>query len=593
MKSPFTCFLGLLFFSCLVTWYACQKHPLVDTPSVPVLPESVTATIKGRVLNDRKEPVSEAMVKVNGNTTIRTDINGNFRFNNILLNKNAGFVQVEKDGYFAGSRTVLVNKDTVNYLQIELISKKISGTFDAATGGSVMVASGGSIDFSQNSMVTTTSNIVYNGSVSVSAFFINPEAANFTYIMPGDLRGINTANQERGLQSFGMMAVEVSGSGGEKLQLAPGKTASVHFPIPATLQGQAPATIPLWYFNDSTGLWKEQGSATRQGTKYTGTVSHFSFWNCDAPFPVIDFSAVLIDQNGNPLVQTKVYIHKAKTNISSSAYTDASGKIFGKIPSNETLEMSLYNKCDTQIFSKVIGPFTSTTNLGAVSITVPAQSSVVISGTVVNCAGQSVDSGYVNLLLEGSNYRGIINKGQFSVMADRCSNTPASAQLYAVDLKAIQQSAAVALLVGNANSNAGQLSVCGVLTNEYINYTINNVQYILTSPLDTVSASFLSASNTNIRVLASSQPPQPNRFVYFTFSGAGQAPGTYPLSYLNIYSRGGGDYARVGNINVNITEYGGVGQFIAGNFGGNLKDSINPSTILYPFNLSFRIRRRN
>ena len=54
--------------------------------------------------------------------------------------------------------------------------------------------------------------------------------------MPGDLRGTDTSGRTVGLQTFGMVAVELEGSAGQRLKLASGKTATISLPIPAALQ---------------------------------------------------------------------------------------------------------------------------------------------------------------------------------------------------------------------------------------------------------------------------------------------------------------------------------------------------------------------
>lgn len=41
--------------------------------------------------------------------------------------------------------------------------------------------------------------------------------------MPGDLRGIDTDGYMKGLTTYGMAAVELTGAGGESLQIADGK----------------------------------------------------------------------------------------------------------------------------------------------------------------------------------------------------------------------------------------------------------------------------------------------------------------------------------------------------------------------------------
>ncbi|HUP10993.1 MAG TPA: carboxypeptidase-like regulatory domain-containing protein, partial [Niastella sp.] len=317
----------------IIVIISCKKsdHKSDDNPNKPV--EYVSATISGRILDNNKQPVNGAIVKA-GSLTATTDINGNFRITNVTLDKNAGFIRVEKDGFYQGSRTIMVNANVVNYVSVELIKKTVSGTVSASSGGNIAVEGGGNIVFSGNSFVNTAGNSAYSGTVSVSTFFLNPTASNFNEIMPGALRGITAANEETGLQSFGMMAIELTGAGGEKLQLAAGKTATLTFPIPAELLKDAPNTIPLWSFNDTTGLWKEEGSATKQGNNYVGTVSHFSFWNCDYPYSVVNFKALVKDQNGNIFANGRVVmgVTTDKYTSYSTGITDSTGWVGGLIP---------------------------------------------------------------------------------------------------------------------------------------------------------------------------------------------------------------------------------------------------------------------
>ena len=58
-------------------------------------------------------------------------------------------------------------------------------------------------------------------------------------------------------------------------------------PVGSTQTSSAPAEIPLWYFDETNGVWKEEGKATLQGNEYVGEVSHFTFWNCDISWDLI------------------------------------------------------------------------------------------------------------------------------------------------------------------------------------------------------------------------------------------------------------------------------------------------------------------
>jgi hypothetical protein len=205
---------SLAVITALLIVFSCNKSNHDDAPDTPDTPnnpnkpsEYVTASISGRVLDNNNQPVNGAVVKA-GTASTTSNLNGEFRINNISLDKNAGFIKIEKDGFFQGSRTITVNAGAVNYVSIQLIKKTVSGTVSGSTGGNITVSGGGSIVFSGNSFVAGSS--AYTGTVSVSSFFINPTASNFNEIMPGTLRGITTTNEETGLQSFGMLAVELN-----------------------------------------------------------------------------------------------------------------------------------------------------------------------------------------------------------------------------------------------------------------------------------------------------------------------------------------------------------------------------------------------
>ena len=155
--------------------------------------------------------------------------------------------------------------------------------------------------------MVTKQGSAYSGAVTVFAYFLDLTKSGAYDKMPGSLRGMTTDNIEQSLTSYGMMAVELVGSNGEALQLATGKTANLSFPIAASLTASAPATIPLWYFNETTSLWAQQVTATKTGNNYVGDVAHFTWWNCDYGGGPITYSIKFIDQNGNTVNNQNVF----------------------------------------------------------------------------------------------------------------------------------------------------------------------------------------------------------------------------------------------------------------------------------------------
>jgi hypothetical protein len=572
-------------------YFSCQKteSPGFPEPGPGHVPEYVTASISGRVTDDQQLPVSGATVKA-GSATATTDVNGVFTFSNINIDKGAGLVKVEKEGFFTGLRTLVLTPNKDNKATIELIRKTVTGTINGSSGGTIALPSAsGTIVFEANSFLNTANNAGYTGTVSVSAFFIDPAANNFQNIIPGALRGIDANNNETGLQSFGMMAVELTGTNGEKLQLVGGKKAVLHFPIPASLQAQAPTTIPLWSLNDSTGLWKEEGTAIKQGTEYVGSVSHFSYWNCDAPFPIIDFTATIKTQLGTALVNGKVVISGIGPDSSRSGfgYTNGDGVVGGKIPSNRNLTLKVYSQCGTLLLSKNVGPFSTAADLGVVTVTSTA-TETTISGTVINCNAAAVTNGYVTINLEGSYYRSSLVNGVFSLPIIRCSNETVTATVTPYDIAGNQGGTASTITVSGATVNTGQLIACGNSLTQFINYTINGTSYSYTGADSLMAWRTVQSGQTLISGFRLNGGVESTVDLIF---GGEPAPGVYALSRLYIRENGI-YYYKTGDFNVNVTEYvNAAGGFIAGSFTGNLKDSLTSN--ISPINCTFRVMKAN
>jgi hypothetical protein len=568
-----------------VIYISCQKS---DTPDIDnyntYKTELVTADISGRIVDENQLPVSDATVK-SGTASVTTDASGTFRLANLSVDKHAGSITVEKAGYFKAVKTIVVTPNKDNTVSLQLIKKTITGSFSGTSGGNITLPTGGRVVFSSNAIVTDGTTTAYTGTVAVSAFFINPEANNFQEIMPGTLRGITTNNEETGLQSFGMMAVELNGTGGEKLQLAKGKTAGITFPIPASLRASAPATIPLWSLDEKTGLWKEEGFATRQGNDYIGEVGHFSYWNCDAPFKVIDFTATIKTQDNNGLASAKVVISAtgADTALSGFGHTNTDGIVSGKIPANRNLTMKVYDKCGTLLHTKNVGPFTDNTDLRVTTISSTA-TTVSFTGTVVNCSAAAVTSGYVTINVEGIYYQANLVNGVFSLTVARCSNTATSASITPYDLGGTQSGQPTTIDVSGTTVNAGQLVACGNNISQFINYNINGTSYSYTAVDSLLGYRSLQSEQTIISGF------EGNREVTFAFRGEA-SPGISPI-YVIYIKEGNNIYRKNGDITVNVTEYTNTtGGFIAGNFTGSVKDTLT-SNIL-PISCTFRVMKSN
>ena len=523
--------------------------------------QTVIASLKGRVIDENGVPMSGAAV-VSGGATTTTDVNGLFSFSNIPLSSRFGYVKVSKTGYFTGSRSIITNGAAANYVSIQMIPRVETGSFAASSGGTVVVQTGDWAVFSAGSIITEATKTAYTGTVHVFARYLDPtDSALFKY-MPGDLRGIGSDGKETALQSFGMLLVELQGDGGEKLQMAAGQSATLTWAIPASLQSIAPATIPLWYFNDSTGRWIEQGAAIKNGSSYVGQVSHFSFWNCDAGVNTVNFKVRLKDQHGNPLAYTLVKMVSQSWGM-APGYTDSTGFVQGLIPKGQKLVMEVVTECGNMLAGANVGPALTDQDLGTVMVTIE-YADMTLTGKVVNCSGNLIDTGMVTVVVDGLNYRANVVKGLFTLPVTRCFATTVPVVVTGYDF-ATAASGADTIVISNGAADAGTITACGAAPSHYVTFTVGGATYTILAPPDNVSYSILSYHNNATEIsgwVNGSNIPRLNLQIQ-SITG----PGNFTVDSL-MANTPAGTYMGA-NLNCTITSYGPVNGDVMGNFSGS------------------------
>lgn len=185
-----------------------------------------------------------------------------------------------------------------------------------------------------------------------------------------------------------MTGVELQDASGNPLQLVAGKTATINLPIASTQLAGAPATIPLWYFDETENIWKEEGTATKQGNNYVCTVSHFTWWNCDYPNEQSTIEGYVKDCMGNPLPGAMVFAGNGYY-----LFTDQNGHYYGIVPTGMTLQLYA-------AFSNVNSPvitFTATTP-GTLytmqDLVIPCAGMGFVSGSTIDCEANPIN-GYI------------------------------------------------------------------------------------------------------------------------------------------------------------------------------------------------------
>ncbi|MGA2298258.1 MAG: carboxypeptidase-like regulatory domain-containing protein, partial [FCB group bacterium] len=256
----------------------------------------LTGSITGKVVTTNNAALSGVQVSI-GNLSGITDAQGGFFIANVPAGDRV-IISFKSDNYASTQKIVTVKANRTSYVDAAMLTVGIKQNLNGTSGGSVAF-SGAKIDFPANSLVNSTGS-AFTGTALVNATYFDPTNAVFYGCFPGEFMGTRTDNSQTQIESFGFINVEIL-NGTEKLQLASGKQATVTMPIPAKLQGKAPASIPLWYYDETQGKWLEQGTANKVGNTYVGTVSHFSSWNCDMPTKTSYLQGKVVDKNGDPV----------------------------------------------------------------------------------------------------------------------------------------------------------------------------------------------------------------------------------------------------------------------------------------------------
>ncbi len=579
---------------------SCQKElssgngfTITDTP--PDLSSKISSSVSGFVTNESGAAAEGAMVQV-GTATTTTDKYGYFEVKDAQVVKAAAVVTITKPGYFNSIKTYIAAEGKSAFFRVKLLPKTIAGNFDAAAGGTVTLTNGLAVSFPANAVVTASNGNAYTGTVNVAAQFINPTAADLASTMPGDLRGLDSLGFLKLLSSYGMAAVELTGGTGELLQIAGGKKATMTFPIPSGILSSAPNTIPLWSFNETNGLWKQEGNAVKSGSNYVGEVPHFSYWNCDIPLTSsVQFTLTVVDADGNPVPNVTVSVKYADgTYTGAHGITDESGFINGTIPANSQLTLEIYSSynCNGAAVTQNISTTNQTLALGNVAL--PAVSTTTVSGTVTDCSNAPLGSGSVIMIKDGVNYHFPVSNGTFSFSSILCSNS-VTASLIAVDNVNLEEGDPVSITLASGNVAAGALQACGTSIEEYINYTFDGDSYSLVPPADTV---FQSPETGSVYIFGyaarnGNSGGQANDYANITFTNTGIAAGR-TQTLTSFFSNHFTDSVSIAApINVNITEYGTVSSgFISGNFSGTLTGA-SPANTPHPVTCQFRVKRNH
>ncbi len=436
----------------------CSKDAAITDPN-NLGGATVTTTIVGKIVDEAGQPVAGATV-TGASLTVTTNKFGIFIIKNAKVSSSRCVVIAKKAGFFTAARAESPIVNGVTNMHLGMMTNTTAFTVTASTGATLALGNGATVKFDPNSFVTSNGT-QYNGTVKVSARYLDPARTDFFDYFSGDNAGRQADNTEVGLKSVGVIKVELRDASGNTLQLATGSKATLSVPKPASM-ATAPATMPLWFFDETIGEWKEDGSATLQAGKYVGTVTHFTDWNFDYKGETGELSARVVC-NGIPI--EGVVIHIFQRDIT----TGVDGRIhIRRVPADQTLSLEILSaKNGGNYFINVpvavnIVPGT-TLDIGDITLDSPCPAAV--TGTIMDCGDSKIEGLVFVSSAKGYSHYIYTSTGSFKMnVASGVALT-----IIATDPNGnVSTSFDVLPLAMGEFRNVGIIQVCGTATNSFI-----------------------------------------------------------------------------------------------------------------------------
>ncbi len=372
-----------VFFAFIVLCAGCRKDEIKISAEDELIPVVEDVTFQFLITNESGEPIEAAQLSLNAENYV-SDENGIIITSPQSVSSLGTKSQIFADGYDPLVKVVGGASGAVKQERV-ILFKSVSSVISSGSSGDI--DSGGTLTLP--SALIADDGSTYSGEVTVKHKYLNPDNKDFLLSAPGNLLALNRAEEYQQLASYGMYMIELFDANGGVLKIPDGSTAIIEFPIADIHKNDIESNIPLWYFDEDSGLWKEDGIAHVQGDKLIAEVSHFTWWNCDLPYDFAVICLVFWDSDGEvmPGLEVEFSVNGAAFGV---AVTDANGAILAKIPVGETVDLK-YFVDGVEVGAQSIGPFDESERKEIVNTELDLAK---IFGTALDCNGELLSNGY-------------------------------------------------------------------------------------------------------------------------------------------------------------------------------------------------------
>ena len=240
----------------------------------------------------RKDYEIEGMIFGEDTNFDDLEITSNVVVKNFLVNRNEYKATIRcldkitlnfsKEGFVPLYKTISCEEQ-----KLDLVFFKLNDFKKVDLGeGSIVEDRGMKIELKGVDLAGNGEKLVSNPIVSITSF--NPNNLSEMIYFPGELEGLRKDGNIIAFESYGFAKIVARDENKNNLDLREGTSAKIIFPLHENQKANSPEEMPLWYFDEVRGIWREEGSAKKVCEKnvcnYLGEINKInSFWSINEP----------------------------------------------------------------------------------------------------------------------------------------------------------------------------------------------------------------------------------------------------------------------------------------------------------------------
>lgn len=174
--------------------------------------------------------------------------------------------------------------------------------------------------------------------------------------MTGGYQAVDSQGNLVLIETWGALNATFAGEAGNEVVFAPGESVTIRIPVAAE-RNNPPQMISLFFFDETTGIWKQQGSATlsANGQYYVATVDHFTSWNAAEIYPTVTVSGCVVNQAGDRVANARIVANGQTYIGASSVRTNANGEFTIPVHQNSTLLLAAFSGSFSNTIELTVG----------------------------------------------------------------------------------------------------------------------------------------------------------------------------------------------------------------------------------------------